>query len=100
MKGLFIVAFVVIFSLCYSAKLKAKCECAKLLESCDLSKYCCEDLVCKDYRCALKGTPDNKMSWAPDGIKCDWFHHCKKGLKCEKNRCIPDIDAVVDAIKK
>lgn len=100
MKGIFGITVLAIFSICYSAKLKSKCECATIFAPCDLSKYCCDDLVCSDYRCSLKGTEKNKLAWAPDGIKCDWFHHCRKGFKCTYNRCIPDVGAVVDAFTK
>ena len=39
-----------------SAKIK-KTKCVAEGGDCDLTSYCCTNLVCKDYRCAVKGTP-------------------------------------------
>ena len=67
--------------------LKTQSKCVAIVGDCDLTSYCCGRLVCKDYRCAKKGTKENKVKWAPKGEKCDWFHHCKKGLYCQSHRC-------------
>ncbi len=67
--------------------LKTQSKCVAIGGDCDLTSYCCGRLVCKDYRCAKKGTKENKVKWAPKGEKCDWFHHCKKGLYCQSHRC-------------
>ena len=67
--------------------LKTQSKCVAIGGDCDLTSYCCGSLVCKDYRCAKKGTKENKVKWAPKGEKCDWFHHCKKGLYCQSHRC-------------
>lgn len=88
MKGMLIL---VLIAFSYCAQLRAQTSCAKLFAPCHMFQTCCEDLRCKDYRCAIKGTEDNLLSWAPNGIKCDWFHHCGKGFKCTDNRCIPDL---------
>ena len=57
-------------------------------DDCDLTQYCCNPYVCKDYRCSPKGTKENQVKWAPKGPKCDYFHHCKKYFKCESHRCV------------
>ena len=67
--------------------LKTQSKCVAIGGDCDFTSYCCGTLVCKDYRCAKKGTKENQVKWAPKGEKCDWFHHCKKGLYCQSHRC-------------
>ena len=67
--------------------LKTQSKCVAIGGDCDLTSYCCGKLECKDYRCAKSGTKDNQVEWAPKGPKCDWFHHCKKGLYCQSHRC-------------
>ena len=67
--------------------LKTKSKCVALDGDCDLTSYCCGKLECKDYRCAKEGTKENQVKWAPKGPKCDFFHHCKKGLYCQSHRC-------------
>lgn len=72
-------------------------------EDCDLFNYCVDPYVCKDYRCAEKGTKENQMEWAPDGDKCDYFHYCPTGYSCESHRCILSrqkiVDAIIDSLK-
>ena len=67
--------------------LKTQSKCVAIGGDCDLTSYCCGKLECKDYRCAKSGTKENQVEWAPKGPKCDWFHHCKKGLYCQSHRC-------------
>ena len=82
-------SFLIIFLLTISLekKLKKKTKCMNLGDNCDLTSYCCDKWVCKDYRCAVKGTKDNQVEWAPKGDKCDWFHHCPKYYNCVSHRC-------------
>lgn len=82
-----------------SLKMKTQTNCINLKGDCDLTSYCCGDFVCKDYRCSEKGTKDNQISWAPNGEKCDYFHHCKKNYKCESHRCILYTNKIVNDIK-
>ena len=70
-----------------SRRLKKKTGCVAFGGDCDLTSCCCGNYECKDYRCAKKGTKENQVAWAPKGLKCDWFHHCKKGLHCQSHRC-------------
>ena len=88
--------------------LKTQSKCVAIGGDCDLTSYCCGSLVCKDYRCAKKGTKENKVKWAPKGEKCDFFHHCKKGLYCQSHRCdkkvgddssISDVQAATESKK-
>ena len=79
--------FLSIISISFSTLLKTKTSCVAFDGDCDLTSYCCGKLECKDYRCAKSGTKDNQVEWAPKGPKCDWFHHCKKGLYCQSHRC-------------
>ena len=44
-----------------------KTRCMGEGDNCDLTAYCCSNLVCKDYRCAVKGTPENQEEWTPYG---------------------------------
>ncbi len=86
MSKIFVSVLFVLFSIVLSNKLQSKCIVQN--GDCDLTSYCCTDLICKDYRCQPKGTKENQLAWAPDGVKCDWFHHCGKGKKCKQHRCI------------
>ena len=88
----------IIFSISYSKVLKAKTKCMNLGDNCDLTSYCCGSWVCKDYRCAVKGTKDNQVKWAPSGTKCDYFHHCPKYFHCESHYCVISRNKVVNTI--
>ena len=79
--------FLSIISISFSTLLKTKTSCVAFGGDCDFTSYCCGTLVCKDYRCAKRGTKDNQVKWAPKGPKCDFFHHCRKGLYCQSHRC-------------
>jgi hypothetical protein len=81
------IILITILSLSISKLLKTKTTCVARNGDCDLTSYCCGSLVCKDYRCVLKGTKENQVPWAPKGEKCDYSHHCKKGLYCQSHRC-------------
>lgn len=59
----------------------------KLDEDCDLLNWCEGNLKCRDFRCKPKDVKDNQVPWAPEGIKCDKVHLCKKGTKCIAHRC-------------
>ena len=83
-----------------SAKLKTKTKCVAEGEDCDFTSYCCSKLVCKDYRCAVKGTKDNQMDWAPLGYKCDYFHHCSDNYVCQSHRCVINKNSIIKTIKK
>jgi len=88
MSKLYVILFAILSSFIVSSKLKLKTKCIAKGDDCDLTSYCCNNLVCKDYRCAVKGTKDNQVKWHKDGgSKCDWFHHCKKGYTCQSHRC-------------
>ena len=88
MSKLYVILFAILTSFIVSSKLKLKSRCIAKGDDCDLTSYCCSNLVCKDYRCAVKGTKDNQVKWAKKGgDKCDWFHHCKKGYTCQSHRC-------------
>ena len=90
MKNLFIFITLAFFSVILSKTLKTETRCVNLKNDCDFTSYCCDPYVCKDYRCAVKGTKDNQIGWdksKKEGNKCDWFHHCKKGRKCMSHRC-------------
>ena len=93
MSKLSITLFIAIITLSISTLLKTKTTCVARDGDCDLTSYCCGTLVCKDYRCSLKGTKDNQVAWAPKGTKCDFFHHCKKGLYCQSHRCDVKYDS-------
>ena len=84
MSKIFASVLFVLFSLVLSNKLQSKCITHG--GDCDLTSYCCGDFVCKEYRCSLKGTKDNQVPWRTK--KCDWFHWCKKGYKCQSHRCV------------
>ena len=34
-------------------------------DDCDGLHWCDSNFVCKDYRCAPKGTTDNQVAWSP-----------------------------------
>ena len=88
MSKLYVILFAILASFIVSSKLKLKSKCIAKGGDCDLTSYCCSNLVCKDYRCSVKGTKDNQVKWhKKGGDKCDWFHHCKKGYKCQSHRC-------------
>ncbi len=90
MKNLFLFITLAFFSVILSKTLKTETKCVKFQNDCDFTSYCCEPYVCKDYRCAVKGTKDNQIGWdksKKEGNKCDWFHHCKKGRTCRSHRC-------------
>ena len=90
MKNLFIFITLAFFSVILSKTLKTETRCVNLNNDCDFTSYCCDPYVCKDYRCAVKGTKDNQIGWdksKKEGNKCDWFHHCKKGRRCMSHRC-------------
>ena len=84
---LFTILFFVLITFCVSSKLR-KTKCVALDGDCDFTSYCCGDNECRDYRCAVKGTQDNLIPWAPEGNKCDWFHQCPKNYSCQSHRCI------------
>ena len=88
MSKLYVILFAILASFIVSSKLKLKSKCIAKGGDCDLTSYCCSNLVCKDFRCSVKGTKDNQVKWhKKGGDKCDWFHHCKKGYKCQSHRC-------------
>ena len=90
MSRIFYILLVVLFAFTLNKTLKkGDFDCLGFGDDCDFSGFrrCCEDFVCKDYRCALKETKENQV-----GRKCDWFHHCQKGYKCESHRCIKICD--------
>jgi hypothetical protein len=89
-----------LIAFCLSTKLKTKTKCVAEGQDCDLTSYCCHNLVCKDYRCAVKGTKDNQMDWAPLGYKCDFFHHCSKHYVCQSHRCVINKKKILKTIKK
>ena len=95
-------SFLIIFLLTISLekKLKKKTKCMNLGDNCDLISYCCGKWVCKDYRCAVKGTKDNQVAWAPKGTKCDYFHHCPKYYHCESHYCVISRNKVINTISK
>ena len=88
----------ILFSFALSAKLQTKC--IAYMGDCDATSYCCANLVCKDYRCNYKGTKENQIAWAPDGVKCDWFHHCGSNYKCQSHRCILKREDIISALTK
>ena len=88
MSKLYVIFFAILTSFIVSSKLKLKNKCIAKGGDCDFTSFCCSNLVCKDYRCAPKGTKDNQVKWhKKGGSKCDWFHHCKKGYTCQSHRC-------------
>ena len=82
-----------------SLKMKSQTRCIDLGGDCDLTSYCCGENQCKDYRCSVKGTQENQIAWAPDGEKCDYFHHCKNYYKCESHRCILYTNKIVNDVR-
>jgi hypothetical protein len=100
MSKLFCGIFLMILSTINLKVLKTKTKCMNLGDNCDLTSYCCDKWVCKDYRCAVKGTKDNQVEWAPKGTKCDYFHHCPKYYHCESHYCVVSRNKVVNAISK
>ena len=103
-----LIILITILTISNSTLLKTKTSCVARNGDCDLTSYCCGKLVCKDYRCVLKGTKENQVEWAPKGEKCDFFHHCKKGLYCQSHRCdkkvgddssISDVQAATESKK-
>ena len=88
MSKLYVIIFAILASFIVSSKLKLKSKCIAKGGDCDLTSYCCSNLVCKDYRCAVRGTKENQVKWAKKGgSKCDWWHYCKKGYSCQSHRC-------------
>ena len=98
MSKIFVSVLFVLFSLVLSNKLRSKCITQG--GDCDLTSYCCTDLVCKDFRCQPKGTKENQEAWAPDGEKCDWFHHCRDNYSCQSHRCVFKIKSIIKALSK
>ena len=88
MSKLTIIFLIALFSFSFCKLRKNNTQCSVLGRLCHLFKWCCSDLVCKDYRCSKPGTKDNRLKWAPEGAKCDWFHSCKDGYQCRNNRCV------------
>lgn len=87
MRALFIALLFALVAVTFG-KLR-KTTCAGPGKDCDLFNYCCGKYVCKDYRCAPKGTKDNQIKWRGLGQKCDWFHHCKgSNVECQSHRCV------------
>ena len=86
MSRIFYILLIALFTFTLSKKLKKKSKCIAFGGDCDLTAYCCEDFVCKDFRCSLKGTEDNLVPWRTE--KCDWFRWCKDGYDCQSHRCI------------
>ena len=88
MSRIFYILLVVLFAFTLNKTLKKNVfDCIGYGGDCDsdFTMRCCEDFVCKDYRCALKETKENQVGRTK---KCDWFHRCQKGYKCESHRCI------------
>ena len=100
MSKLFYGIFLMILSTINLKVLKAETKCMNLGDNCDLTSYCCGKWVCKDYRCAVKGTKDNQVAWAPKGTKCDYFHHCPKYYHCESHYCVISRNKVINTISK
>jgi hypothetical protein len=92
--------FLLLTVLISSLRMRSKTGCIDFNGDCDLTSYCCGSNVCKDYRCAKKGTKDNQVEWAPKGEKCDYFHHCKKFYKCESHRCVLNTNKIINNVKK
>jgi hypothetical protein len=97
MKNIVTILFLALLSVSL-CKLK-KSKCLALGGDCDLFHYCCEDMRCKDYRCAPKGTKDNQVQWAPKGFKCDWFHHCTENYECQSHRCVLNPAKLAKSLK-
>ena len=95
MSKLFYFLLLALFAFTLNIKVKSKTKCMQLGDDCDLTEYCCGKNVCKDYRCSPKGTKENQVKWAPKGIKCDYFHHCKKYFKCESHRCVINTSKLI-----
>ena len=91
---------IVLFTLSISKKLKTTTRCINLGDDCDFTSFCCGSWVCKDYKCAVKGTKDNQEEWAPKGDKCDWFHHCRKYYHCESHYCVISQNKVIKDVEK
>ena len=91
---------IVLFTLSISKSLKTKTRCINLGDDCDSASYCCGSWVCKDYRCAEKGTKDNQVEWAPKGDKCNWAHHCRKYYHCESHYCVITPNKVIEDVEK
>ena len=89
-----------LFTIVYQKTLKTNTKCMNLGDDCDLTSYCCDKWVCRDYRCALKGTKENQVKWAPKGPKCDYFHHCGDYYKCESHRCEIDTKQLTKSVEK
>jgi hypothetical protein len=58
----------------------------RLNEDCDVWNCCEGDIVCKDFRCSPRDTPDNQLEWG--AIKCDWAHKCNDNKRCIEHRCV------------
>ena len=101
MSKIFYILLIALFSISISKKsLKSKTGCMNLGDDCDLTSFCCKKWVCKDYRCAVKGTKENQVKWAPKGPKCDWFHHCSKYYICESHRCQINTNKLTKNVEK
>ena len=92
--------FTILLTITISKVLKKKTTCRNLGDNCDLTSDCCGSWVCKDYICAVKGTKDNQVEWAPKGDKCDVFHHCRKYYHCESNYCVITKNKVISDVEK
>ncbi len=59
-------------------------------EHCHAFKWCGRGLRCTDYRCLNSTERENhtEIDYTPNGLKCDIFHHCQDGFKCEQHYCI------------
>lgn len=88
MSRIFYILLVVLFAFTLNKTLKNTPRCLGFGDDCDFSgfRFCCEDFVCKDYRCALKETKENQVEQRPK--YCDYFRRCQNGYKCESHRCI------------
>lgn len=77
--------FLISFSLAFSFDSLKQAE---ENEDCDLFIPCDLGLTCYDYRCQV-ATPNKTdiISFAPEGPKCNWFHHCIQDYECNKHRC-------------
>jgi hypothetical protein len=101
MSKIFYILLIALFAFILNVSIKSKSKCMALGDDCDLTQYCCGNYVCKDYRCAVKGTKENQVKWAKKGgKKCDWWYHCKKNMKCESHRCVIDTSKLIKKTAK
>lgn len=67
-------------------KFKGK-PCTALGFDCDSSKLCCGDYHCVNDRCQIDKEESTLEYDRRRGGRCDEFHGCNDGLRCESHRC-------------